>query len=263
MSVVETKTCRHCSSSFDIMQEDIDFYAKISPRFPQSPRPAPITEDNDARGDLVPDTPLVQGGQGGADATTRGDYVAQIPTPTLCPDCRQCRRLAFRNERKLYRRKCDASQKDIISIYSPDKPYKVYDQKIRRSDARDPMDYGRDFDFSRTFMEQFGELMMEVPHCSILNIGSENSDYTNLAAYNKNSYLLVESSNNDSSLYGYWLQKSDHCVDCAMVNHSENCYQSLDIDDSYKLFFSQYCRSCSDSYLIENCTNCQFCFGCI
>ncbi|USN56208.1 MAG: hypothetical protein H6766_03930 [Candidatus Peribacteria bacterium] len=123
--VIETKTCLHCSSTFDITQGDLDFYAKISPKF--------------------------------------GDYVAEIPTPTLCPDCRQRRRLAFRNERHLYRRICDASQQPIISIYSPNKPYKVYDQKIWRSDARDPLDYGRDFDFSRTFTEQFEELMREVP----------------------------------------------------------------------------------------------------
>jgi len=87
----------------------------------------------------------------------------QIPTPTLCPEERQRRRLSFRNERKLYKRTCNYSGKEIISIYSPDKPYKVYDQKIRWSDARDPMDYGRDFDFMKSFTEQFHELMREVP----------------------------------------------------------------------------------------------------
>ncbi|MBU0627024.1 hypothetical protein KKG31_00015 [Patescibacteria group bacterium] len=30
-----------------------------------------------------------------------------IPAPTLCPDCRQQRRISFRNERSLYKRKCD------------------------------------------------------------------------------------------------------------------------------------------------------------
>jgi hypothetical protein len=78
-----------------------------------------------------------------------------IPPPTLCPDCRQQRRLSFRNERKLYKRKCDATGKDIISIYSPDKPYTVYHQDYWWSDAWEPMDYGRDFDFSRSAIEQF------------------------------------------------------------------------------------------------------------
>lgn len=85
----------------------------------------------------------------------------------------------FRNERKLYKRTCDYSGKDIISIYSPDKPYKVYDQKIWRSDARDPMNYGMDFDFTKTFTENFGELMIQVPRISVLNGYNENSEYTN------------------------------------------------------------------------------------
>jgi hypothetical protein len=90
-----------------------------------------------------------------------------IPPPTLCPDCRAQRRLSFRNERKLYKRKCDATGKDIVSIYSPDKPYTVYHQDSWWSDSWDQMDYGRGFDFSSGAMEQMGELMNEVPHQSI------------------------------------------------------------------------------------------------
>jgi len=54
----------------------------------------------------------------------------KIPTPTLCPEERQRRRLAFRNERKLYKRKCDATKKDIISLYQNDSPYIVYDHTV-------------------------------------------------------------------------------------------------------------------------------------
>jgi len=129
--IVEERTCRHCQASFEITAGDVEFYKKVSPKF--------------------------------------GEYIAEIPLPTLCPECRMRRRLSFRNERKLYRRICDATKQPIISIYSPDKPYKVYDQKIRRGDSRDPLDYGRDFDFSRTFTEQFGELMRDVPRLSIIN----------------------------------------------------------------------------------------------
>jgi len=64
-----------------------------------------------------------------------------ILSPTLCPDCRQQRRLAFRNERNLYKRKCSATGEDIISIYSPDKPYRVYNQEFWWSDKWNPLDY--------------------------------------------------------------------------------------------------------------------------
>lgn len=41
----------------------------------------------------------------------------QIPPPTFCPDCRLQRRLAWRNERMLYRRTCDGTKANILAIY--------------------------------------------------------------------------------------------------------------------------------------------------
>jgi hypothetical protein len=40
----------------------------------------------------------------------------KIPPPTFCPECRFARRMAWRNERALYKRKCDATGINIISI---------------------------------------------------------------------------------------------------------------------------------------------------
>jgi hypothetical protein len=79
--VVESKTCRFCSTRFDITDKDLEFYDKISPVFP-----LPLDKEGLGRVKKFP-----------------------IPTPTLCPECRQQRRLSFRNERKLYKRKCDLS----------------------------------------------------------------------------------------------------------------------------------------------------------
>lgn len=87
----------------------------------------------------------------------------QIPPPIFCPDCRTQRRLAWHNERKLYKRKCDVTGKDIISIYSPDKPYIVYHQDYWWSDSWDPMDYGKEFDFNKSFFDQYSELFLHSP----------------------------------------------------------------------------------------------------
>lgn len=105
--------------------------------------------------------------------------------------------------------------------------------------------------------------MHKVPLCSLYNINSENSDYTNISAYNKNCYMIIESSHNEDCYHGYWLQKSNNCVDCAMTNSSELCYESVDLDNCYKLMYSKYCRECKNSYFLEDCTNCDYCFGCI
>lgn len=77
-----------------------------------------------------------------------------IPSPTLSPEERKRRRLSWRNERKLYHRKCDKSGNSLITIYSPDKPYTIYDQKVWWGDDWNPLEYGRDFDFERPFFEQ-------------------------------------------------------------------------------------------------------------
>ena len=76
----------------------------------------------------------------------------KVPPPTWCPECRMVRRMSFRNERSLYRRKCSAPrhEEEILSIYSPDKNLVVYDQKYWLSDKWDPIAYGREYDFSKT-----------------------------------------------------------------------------------------------------------------
>ncbi len=50
-----------------------------------------------------------------------------VSVPTFCPEERQRRRLAWRNEHKLYRRKCDATGRSLISMYQQNTPGKVYD----------------------------------------------------------------------------------------------------------------------------------------
>ena len=149
--IIETKKCRISGQEFFVTDKDLEFYDKISPMF--------------------------------------GEKQYSIPSPTLCPDERQKRRLCFRNERKLYKRKCDLSGKEIISIYSPDKSYIVYDQKVWWSDDWNPLKYGRVFNFEKGFFEQFGKLIQDVPLITLINANSENCDYTNYATENKNCYL--------------------------------------------------------------------------
>jgi hypothetical protein len=223
--IIQTKTCAITGKEFSITQGDLDFYAKISPTF---------------------------AGQ---------KFV--IPTPTLCPEERQRRRLAFRNERNLYRRTCDASGKQIISIYSPVKPYKVYDQKIRRSDARDPMDYGRDFDFSKTFTENFRELMGVVPRISLYSNNNENADYTNHCDGVKNWYLSVDVADGLNIFYSQRIISCQDLTDSYRINQSSNCYESMFINNSQKCFYSLYCFNSSNLYWCTDCVNCHFCIGCV
>jgi len=71
----------------------------------------------------------------------------KVPAPTFCPECRDVRRLAFRNGHSLYKGKCGLCGKSIISRFSPDKPYKVYCKECWWSDNWDQLQHGREYDF--------------------------------------------------------------------------------------------------------------------
>ena len=87
----------------------------------------------------------------------------KVPPPTWCPECRLIRRLSHTNVVNLYKRKCDLCKKEVISRYTPDAPYQIYCPHCWWSDKWDPLDYGREYDFSRSFFEQFNELWRQVP----------------------------------------------------------------------------------------------------
>jgi hypothetical protein len=80
----------------------------------------------------------------------------------------------------------------------------VYCNKCWWSDAWDPYQYGQDFDFSRSFFEQFQELQQKVPILALMNddgIGSVNCAYTQNEAYAKNCYMVSMAWKNEECMY--------------------------------------------------------------
>ena len=118
-------------------------------------------------------------------------YYAKInvPEPTLCPTERLRRRMAHRNDMTLYRSKCSKTGEPIISQFAPDSGVTVYKRELWWSDDWDPMEFGRDYDFSKPFFEQFYELYKSAPHPNLITINAENSDYTNYNFANVNCYM--------------------------------------------------------------------------
>lgn len=185
-----------------------------------------------------------------------------VPSPTLCPDCREQRRLSFRNEHHLYKKTCDFCKKKIIAIYKPNTPFPVYCGTCFWSKKWDPLKFGQKFDFSLPFFDQFASLLKKVPRLAIINRNSTNSEYTNICEHNKNSYLLVESSNNEDCLYSYWIQKSKDLADCSFCHECTLCYECDNCENCYNLDYSQNCKDCHDSTLLKNCTGCSNCIAC-
>lgn len=219
------KDCGQCGSGFEIADEDKAFFVKVSPEF------------NGKKYEILP--------------------------PTLCPDCRQQRRLVLRNERNFYKRKCDLTGKDMISVYSPDFKGKVYSQSAFWSDDWDGRDYGRDFDFDRPFFEQYNELSLEAPRVCLVNFSNENSRYNNHAAFNKNCYMCMNTGWSEDCLHSsnYNLYNKN-CVDCLAIQNCELCYFCTDTRKSFSSMFLYECENLSDCFYCYDCQSCQDCFGC-
>lgn len=218
------KTCAQCGSAFEISPGDLAFYDKLSPVF-------------DGKKSL-------------------------IPPPTLCPECRQRRRMSFRNERHLYRRKCDVTGKDIISVFPPDSPYKVCDKDHWYSEKFDPLTYGRPYDFSVPFFEQFKKLSLEVPLASLRVELSENCDFNSDMRECSNCYLCARTHLSQNMLYTYRGSKSNDCADCMQVTDCSflyECVECVNCQDSRYLFF---CSDCATSAFLLDCRNCLDCFMC-
>ncbi|MDC0357266.1 hypothetical protein OAO01_00490 [Oligoflexia bacterium] len=150
------RVCKVSGETFELAAADLELLGRVAPRF--------------------------------------GSNVYEIPPPRLSPSERCRRRMAFRNERKFYARKCDRTGKSIISMFSPDKPYQVYSHEAWWNGDWDGITFGREFDFSRSFSEQFGELLLTVPKQANFVVNCENCDYNNyfrLLATMKQSPVII------------------------------------------------------------------------
>ncbi|OGQ22207.1 MAG: hypothetical protein A3C46_00580 [Deltaproteobacteria bacterium RIFCSPHIGHO2_02_FULL_44_16] len=187
-----------------------------------------------------------------------------VPPPTFCPECRYVRRLLDRNEWTFYRRKCDATGQNIISIYKSESPFPVYKQEAWWSDKWDPMNYGRDIDFSRPFFEQFNELSLKVPHLAIVNSKSVNSEYTNQSEENKDCYMLAACGKNEKCMYSNWLQDSNYFVgDSYCMEKCELCYECLNCTRCYSSTHLHDSTDCISSHFSIDLRGCSNCFGCV
>ncbi len=214
---VERKTCRLSWTQFPIYQSDLDFYKKISPTF---------------------------------------NWVTyNIPTPTLCPEERQRRRLMFRNERNLYKRKCDATGEPIISIYSPNKLFNVFEQRYWYSDNRNSLTNKTQ---NNVFKKNILDLIWNIPFINSYIVNSQNSDYACYVVDSINIYLSQRIWNSSNIYYTYSaIENSDNCFDCMYLRSSSNCYECLDSKNLSN------CTYCEESDNLDNCHHCFKCHNCI
>lgn len=186
----------------------------------------------------------------------------EVPPPSFCPQCSMQRRIAFRNERTLYRRK-DAFNKDIVSSIAPNTPFTVYANDTWWSDTWDPLEYGREYNFSKPFFQQFRELLEAVPYMALVNKNAVNSEYCNHSEDSKDCYLMFASIWNEGVLYSSSAINCKDSMDIFYGNKEERAYENIHCEESYNLSFSKHSYSCTDSMFLTNCSGCSSCFGCV
>lgn len=183
-----------------------------------------------------------------------------VPQPTLCPDCRQQRRLMWRNERFLHERKCDLCRKSIIATYPAGTPFPVYCQACWWGEGWDSTTYGRDIDWSRPVFEQFRELLQVVPRVNLVASNNVNSPYVNYTNYSGDCYLINGGHHDERCMYGWRVVESKDCVDNLQVNKSELCYFGSDLTNCYNVNFSSQVSSSHDCAFVFDVKGSSDCF---
>ncbi|MFH0928160.1 MAG: hypothetical protein V1821_01665 [bacterium] len=193
------------------------------------------------------------------------DFYAKIavPPPTWCPECRMRRRMVFDNLHCIYKRKCDATGKEIFSAYRADSPWKIFSNDYYWSDNWGALSYGREVDFSRPFLEQVKELSLEVPTYATSTLDMENSDYCHNARHMKNCYLVFGATECERCYYSSTIIQSTDCMDCFHCYESELCYESIFLVGCYNVSFSYWCNDSTNVAFSRRLANCSDCFGCM
>lgn len=219
--IVEWKTCAVSGTQFPIYQSDLEFYRKISP------------------------------------VLAWVSY--EIPTPTLCPEERQRRRICFRNMSKLRKWRCGATWSQIITQYWD--PYISYDNAYWWSDSWDAIKFWQDIRRQETFTQQRWRLSLLVPRPATHNLNCENSWYCNMAANSKDCYLVAGCIGNENCMYGHIVWKSDSCLDLLYSKRCSNCYQCVDCLDCTSVLYCVECESCSFCIWCEWLKNKSYCIA--
>jgi len=187
----------------------------------------------------------------------------KVPPPTWCPECRMVRRFIWRNQHHLFSRKDSRTSEMIFSTIPQSVSIPVYEVSFWNSDGWDPMQYGRDYDFSRPFFEQFRELLYEVPWPSRGVLNLVNSDYSANASDLKNCYLCFDSGNLENCGYVVTAEGTKDSFDLYQSRHAELSYEGYMVDEAYRSHLSVNVEDCSEVWFSRNMIGCQNCFGCV
>lgn len=187
----------------------------------------------------------------------------KVPAPTFCPECRLIRRLANREERSFFKDKCDMCGKDVVSLFSPESKLIVYCSPCWWSDNWDGTQYGKDYDFSKPFFQQFRELQQIVPNQATNSRNSTNCKYSHGEIRSKDCVFVFGGFETINCYYCHSPILSRDSMDSDVIWNSDHAYETVGSNNVYNTKFVYFSDDCIDSSFLFNCIGCSNCFGCI
>jgi hypothetical protein len=175
------------------------------------------------------------------------------------------RRLSCENIWNLHWRNCDKCGEKTLSRYSPEQKIIVYCSSCWWGDSWDGTEYATGYDSNRPFLNQIKELSDKVPHMALSSsyLTLKNCNYSNDIGWSKDCYLVFWADYCDNVFYSSILNGLKYSSDCIRGWKSELCYGSRSFIRGYKVFFSEECDDCVDTWFSRNCYGCTNCFGCV
>lgn len=148
-------------------------------------------------------------------------------------------------------------------MFSPETKLVVYDQDIWWGDQWDATDYGKEYDFSRPFFEQWHELLERVPLCAMCNTNCVRSEYGNNNFDCKNCFLVYASLENENVAYAQGALNTKDSYDVYTLMKSQNCYEDTLCNSLYNTHFSYDSDESLDSIFLSSCVGLKHCLGCV
>lgn len=186
-----------------------------------------------------------------------------FPLSEVIPEIRIQNLTAHRNEQFMHHNTSCFSGEKLISIYPPKFSGKICSRKEWFSDMWDGLEFGRDFNFSNSFFQNYFELQKEIPRAATVTLANENSEFSTGTGYCKNCYLINSSEYAEDSMYSKLIQKGNDIVDSSYVYDSQLLYECFNVENCYDSKYLQNSKNCSESWFLKNCIGCKNCFGSI
>ena len=185
-----------------------------------------------------------------------------MPLPDIYPDERHRYHFSYSNPLTLYWAKEVRTGKKILSGFDPTDHPTIYDGSFWMSADFDAREYGRDFDFSRPFFDQWKELFDAVPKPALTMLRTEDCDYSNYLADCKRCYLTFNALGAENLLYSVRAFFSKDSIELFNLTMCELSYGCIHCLKCYNVKFADFATNCVDSAFLYDCDSCSNCYQC-